>query len=110
MGRIKINKRLLFSFSILVLLVVVSSLDVGECTYDKEKEDRDRAKTLTYKITALVSILIVSAIGVCIPLMGKVVPVLSPEENIFFLVKTFAAGVIVETRFIIYHTDEKLHQ
>jgi len=93
MGRIKIKKRLLFSFSILVHLVVVSSLVAEEYTCDKEKEDRDRAKTLRYKIIALVLILIASAIRVCIPLMGKVVPALSPEKNIFFLVKTFVAGV-----------------
>jgi len=84
MVRFKINKHLLFSFSILVLLVVVPYLVVRECTYDKEKEYRDRAKALRYKITALVSILIASAIGVCIPLMRKVVLALSPEKNIFF--------------------------
>ena len=110
MGRIKINKRLLFSFYIIVHLVVVSSLVAEEYTCDKEKEDRNRAKTLRYKIIALVLILIASAIGFCILLMGKVVPTLSPEKKNFFLVKTFVVGVILATRFIIYRTDEKLHQ
>ncbi|WVZ16452.1 hypothetical protein V8G54_009434 [Vigna mungo] len=66
----------------------------------KFHENRDRGNALRYKITALVSILIAGAIGVCIPFMGKVIPALSPDKNVFFLVKAFTAGVILATGFI----------
>ncbi|WVZ16205.1 hypothetical protein V8G54_009187 [Vigna mungo] len=59
-----------------------------------------KGKTLRYKITALVSILIAGAVGVCIPFLGKVIPALSPDKNVFFLLKAFVAGVILGTRFI----------
>ncbi|TKY47900.1 Zinc transporter 1 [Spatholobus suberectus] len=70
-----------------------------ECTCDKEGEERDKAKALRYKIATLVSILVASAFGVCIPLLGKVIPTLSPEKDIFFIIKAFAAGVILATGF-----------
>ncbi|XP_047156657.1 zinc transporter 8-like [Vigna umbellata] len=100
MARFKINHQFLFSSSILIFLVVLPTLVKAECTCDEEEEDRDRGKAMRYKIAALVSILIASAVGVCIPLLGKVIPALSPEKNVFFLVKAFAAGVILATGFI----------
>ncbi|XP_058763095.1 zinc transporter 1-like, partial [Vicia villosa] len=48
----------------------------------------------------LSSLMVASAIGVCIPLLGKVIPALSPEKDIFFVIKAFAAGVILSTGFI----------
>ncbi|XP_014522941.1 zinc transporter 8 [Vigna radiata var. radiata] len=96
----KINNQFLFSSSILIFLVVLPTLVIAECTCDEEDEERDKGKAMRYKIAALVSILIASAVGVCIPLLGKVVPALSPEKNVFFLVKAFAAGVILATGFI----------
>jgi len=92
--------KLLFSSFILIFLVVLPILVRAECTCDAEDEDRDKGKAMRYKITALVSILIASAIGVCIPLLGKVIPALSPEKDIFFIIKAFAAGVILATGFI----------
>jgi len=89
----------LFVLSIFILFIV-PTLIAAECTCDEEDEERDRSKALRYKIAALVSILVASAIGVCIPLLGKVIPALSPEKDIFFIVKAFAAGVILSTGFI----------
>ncbi|XP_028778479.1 zinc transporter 5-like [Neltuma alba] len=85
-----------FIFLLLVLLPLV----VSECTCEDEEEDRDKDKALRYKIGAIVSILVASAIGVLIPVLGKFVPALSPEKGIFFLIKAFAAGVILATGFI----------
>lgn len=93
------RKNQLFIFSLLILLVL-PTLIVAECTCDQEDEDRDKTKALRYKIAALVSILFASAIGVCIPLLGKIIPALSPEKDIFFIIKAFAAGVILSTGFI----------
>ncbi|XP_028778464.1 zinc transporter 8-like [Neltuma alba] len=82
------------------LLVVLPALVVSECTCEDEDEDRDRDKALRYKIAAIASILIASAVGVLIPVIGKFVPALSPEKDVFFMVKAFAAGVILATGFI----------
>lgn len=89
-----------FTFSILIFLVVLPTLVVAECTCDREDEERDKSKALRYKIAALVSILVAGAIGVCIPLLGKVISALSPEKDTFFIIKAFAAGVILSTGFI----------
>ncbi|CAK8566979.1 unnamed protein product [Lathyrus sativus] len=94
----KINMQV-FVFSILIFLII-PTLIVAECTCDEEDEDRNKSKALRYKIAALVSIMVASAIGVCIPLLGKVIPALSPEKDIFFVIKAFAAGVILSTGFI----------
>lgn len=93
------NMKLYLVFSILIL-IAIPTLVVAECTCDEEDEDRNKSKALRYKIAALVSILVASTIGVCIPLLGKVIPALSPEKDIFFIIKAFAAGVILSTGFI----------
>ncbi|KAK7273500.1 hypothetical protein RIF29_14551 [Crotalaria pallida] len=87
------------TFSIIILLVLPIIVS-AECTCDKEDEEVDKAKALTYKIAALISILVASAIGVCIPHLGKFIPAISPEKDIFVIIKVFAAGVILSTGFI----------
>ncbi|KAL1358117.1 zinc transporter 5 isoform X2 [Arachis hypogaea] len=81
-------------------LLVLPNLVASECTCDKSEETHDKAKALRFKIVALVSILMASTIGVCIPLLGKIIPAISPEKDVFFLIKAFAAGVILATGFI----------
>ncbi|KAE9586421.1 putative zinc/iron permease [Lupinus albus] len=94
------NCKVLLCLWILIFLVLLPSVAVGECTCDEEEESKNKGEALKYKIAALVSILISSVIGVCIPFLGKVIPALSPEKNIFFMIKAFAAGVILATGFI----------
>ncbi|PPD93923.1 hypothetical protein GOBAR_DD09074 [Gossypium barbadense] len=72
----------------------------GECTCEPEEEDRNKSLALKYKIAAIASILVAGAIGVCFPLLGKVIEALRPDKNLFFLIKAFAAGVILSTGFI----------
>ncbi|KAK8588578.1 hypothetical protein V6N12_023007 [Hibiscus sabdariffa] len=72
----------------------------GDCTCEPEDEDRDRSLALKYKMIAFASILIAGAIGICFPLLGKIINALRPEKNFFFIIKTFAAGVILSTGFI----------
>ncbi|XP_058754036.1 zinc transporter 8-like [Vicia villosa] len=94
------NKNIkVLSFSILIFLII-PTLIAAECTCDEEDEDRNKSEALRYKIAALISIMVAGAIGVCIPLLGKLIPALSPEKDIFFVIKTFAAGVILSTAFI----------
>ncbi|XP_027331718.1 zinc transporter 5-like isoform X2 [Abrus precatorius] len=85
---------------IFVFLVILPCLVVGECTCDKEDEAGDKSLAKKYKIGALVSILFASAIGVTIPMLGKTFSALRPEKDLFFIVKAFAAGVILSTGFI----------
>ncbi|KAJ0087859.1 hypothetical protein Patl1_33211 [Pistacia atlantica] len=63
-------------------------------------QDRDKTQALKYKVGAIASILVAGAIGVCLPILGKSFEALRPEKNTFFVIKAFAAGVILSTGFI----------
>ncbi|KAB1210603.1 Zinc transporter 1 [Morella rubra] len=97
MATFKQRKLLITLFCILFLL---PSLVFGDCTCDSEDEGRDKHQALKYKLAAFASILVAGAIGVCIPILGKTIPALHPEKEIFFWIKAFAAGVILSTGFI----------
>lgn len=86
----------IFPLFLLLLPILVS----GECTCDAEEGVHDKSQALKYKLAALASILVASAIGVCLPILGKTIPALRPEKDIFFIIKAFAAGVILATGFI----------
>lgn len=55
---------------------------------------------LKYKLVSIFTILTASGVGITIPIIGKNYPILHPESKLFFLVKAFAAGVILSTGFI----------
>lgn len=82
------------------ILLLLPAIVLGECTCDPKDEERNKKEALKYKMAALASILVASSIGVCIPVLGKAIPALSPERNFFFIIKAFAAGVILSTGFI----------
>ncbi|KAJ7964614.1 Zinc transporter protein [Quillaja saponaria] len=85
----------------LLFLVALPYLVHGECTCEQEDEDHDKTtQALKLKIAAIASILVAGAIGVCILILGKTIPPLRPEKDIFFIIKAFAAGVILSTGFI----------
>ncbi|KAB1200439.1 Zinc transporter 5 [Morella rubra] len=48
----------------------------------------------------MAAILLASALGVCLPFLVKNIKFLHPEKDIYFLIKAFAAGVILATGFI----------
>ncbi|CAA2971687.1 zinc transporter 5-like [Olea europaea subsp. europaea] len=81
-------------------LLLLPTAVLGECTCEIEEEDRNKSLSLKYKLAAIASILFASAIGVCLPVLSKTIPALSPERNFFFITKAFAAGVILSTGFI----------
>ena len=56
--------------------------------------------SLKLKIIAICSILVASALGCGIPSLGRRFPALSPDTDLFFAVKAFAAGVILATSFV----------
>ncbi|KZV16608.1 zinc transporter 5-like [Dorcoceras hygrometricum] len=83
-----------------VMLALLPTVILAECTCEADEEDRNKSLALKYKLAAIASILVAGAIGVCLPVLGKAVPALSPERSLFFIVKAFAAGVILSTGFI----------
>ncbi|XP_023523791.1 zinc transporter 3-like [Cucurbita pepo subsp. pepo] len=95
---------LLLVFLVLFLLLIPSLIAAQEeCNCPEEEEDegiRNKPLALKYKIVAIATILAAGLIGVSIPMLGKVIPALSPEKEIFFVIKAFAAGVILATGFI----------
>lgn len=85
------------------LLLFISCLFttvLADCEAEEENSNTNRTEALKYKIGAIVSILASSLIGVCIPILGKRIPSLNPETNHFFIIKAFAAGVILATGFM----------
>lgn len=72
----------------------------GECTCDVQTLGDNKNEALKYKLVAIASILVASAIGVSLPILGKLIPIFNPENNIFFGIKAFAAGIILAVGFI----------
>ncbi|MQM10748.1 hypothetical protein Taro_043647 [Colocasia esculenta] len=87
---------LLFLCSLLVL-PVLSTADC-ECTPDVGGSDKSTA--LKLKIVSIASILAAGGLGVFIPMLGRWVSALRPERDLFFVIKAFAAGVILATGLI----------
>ncbi|KAB2601716.1 zinc transporter 1-like [Pyrus ussuriensis x Pyrus communis] len=84
---------------LLLLLFVPISASV-DCECNSETLDHDKFKVLKFKLVAISSILMASFLGVSLPMLGKKIPALNTENDIFFLIKAFAAGVILATGFI----------
>ncbi|KAK4491517.1 hypothetical protein RD792_002268 [Penstemon davidsonii] len=94
-------------FSILIFIILISNLSVqvlaavvSDCGAGENDGCNDKKKALPLKIIAIVSILITSMIGVCLPLVTRSVPALSPDRSLFVIVKSFAAGIILATGFM----------
>ncbi|XP_068653961.1 fe(2+) transport protein 1-like [Aristolochia californica] len=71
----------------------------AECQADTN-ECNNKSAALRLKIIAIVSILITSLIGVCLPLFSRSIPALRPDRDLFVIVKAFAAGIILATGFM----------
>ncbi|XP_015064136.1 zinc transporter 8-like [Solanum pennellii] len=91
------NKLVTFS---LLFLFFFPALVSSECTCDEDADDRNRTEASKYKLVAAASILIAGATGISIPSLGKIIPAFRPENNVFNLIKAFAAGVILATGFV----------
>ncbi|KAJ9549241.1 hypothetical protein OSB04_021784 [Centaurea solstitialis] len=51
-------------------------------------------------IIGIAAILVTSIIGVCLPLVTRSIPALSPDRSLFVVVKAFASGIILATGFM----------
>lgn len=98
------SKNAYMAFAIFFILLSHFSVQVhsvvAECGAEQNDGCTDKKKALPLKIIAIVSILVTSMIGVCLPLVTRSVPALSPDRNLFVVVKAFAAGIILATGFM----------
>ncbi|CAE5967031.1 unnamed protein product [Arabidopsis arenosa] len=73
----------------------------SDCTSHDNPVSRDEAEKATkLKLGSIALLLVAGGVGVSLPLIGKRIPALQPENDIFFMVKAFAAGVILCTGFV----------
>ncbi|PKI41055.1 hypothetical protein CRG98_038583 [Punica granatum] len=98
------DRQALLGLSLCFLLLPV--LAFGDCTCEGDSPDQENSHgALSYKLGAIACILIGGTLGVCLPILGKAVPALSPGSDLFFMVKAFAAGVILATGYIHVFPD-----
>ncbi|RWR81928.1 fe2+ transport protein 1-like protein [Cinnamomum micranthum f. kanehirae] len=95
------------TFLILILLTLASQISCNKETGNSEKCNvgsavacYNKPKALTYKFIAIASIFVTSMLGVCLPLFTRSVPALSPDKDLFVIVKAFASGVILATGYM----------
>ncbi|GAV92823.1 Zip domain-containing protein, partial [Cephalotus follicularis] len=86
----------------LLFPILASSKCSSTCEADKDQNQKTSSdeEALKYKKVAMGTILLASAIGVCLPFLVKNISYLAPDKDIFFVIKAFAAGVILATGFI----------
>lgn len=89
--------RLCFFFFLLLLLPLRA---LAECECAGDVQGRNSTVALRLKFVAIASILAAGAVGVLMPILGRSISALRPESNPFFIIKAFAAGVILATGLI----------
>ena len=60
----------------------------------------DERAALQLKLVAIATILVACFLGVSMPILGRFVTFFHPQSDLFFVVKAFAAGVILATAFV----------
>ncbi|XP_077221121.1 zinc transporter 8-like [Tasmannia lanceolata] len=85
---------------VLIFCCFVASLLVSADNCGAGSDDSNKSRALRLKLVAIASILIAGAVGVCLPILGRSISALQPDKQIFFIVKAFAAGVILATGFV----------
>ncbi|KAL1204809.1 Zinc transporter 1 [Cardamine amara subsp. amara] len=99
-GCFSVNMLRIYIVFIICLHVCCASSD---CTshddHDAVSQD-ETEKATKLKLGSIALLLMAGGVGVSLPLIGKKIPALQPENDIFFMVKAFAAGVILCTGFV----------
>lgn len=99
----------LISFFLLALLPTMVAPHCKLQQVDSTTTNSIGHDSLKYKIVAMLTILFAGGVGVTIPQLGKKVEALNPDNDIFFIIKAFAAGVILATGFIHILPDAFQH-
>ncbi|XP_057795086.1 zinc transporter 1-like [Salvia miltiorrhiza] len=85
-------------------VIAVSAIAVAaaeDCTtHAADAEQGNKSEALKLKLVAIASILTAGGVGVSFPLLGRKLPALRPENDIFLMVKAFAGGVVLATGFV----------
>ncbi|RXH98596.1 hypothetical protein DVH24_010921 [Malus domestica] len=70
--------------------------------YSETERANPRTQNTTKKMNSgsIASILVAGSVGVSLNWLGKKIPTLMPKNDIFFLIKAFAAGVILAIGFV----------
>ncbi|RDX69764.1 putative zinc transporter 10 [Mucuna pruriens] len=87
-------------FVVFILTTLVTPQAVADCEAESANSCNNKKKALPLKVIAIFTILVSSIIGVSFPLVTRSVPALSPENDLFIIVKCFAAGIILGTGFM----------
>ncbi|CAK9221191.1 unnamed protein product [Sphagnum jensenii] len=83
----------------LLMKVVSASEGMAGCSLE-DLTCRDKTTALHLKGGGIALILVASALGVAVPLVGRHLQYLKTDGNAFFVCKAFAAGVILATGFV----------
>ncbi|KAL8196493.1 hypothetical protein R6Q57_024788 [Mikania cordata] len=88
-------------FSILIIsLACICTKALPQCEDETNNPCNNKSKALPLKMIGIAAIFMTSLIGVCLPLITRSIPVLSPERSLFVIVKAFASGIILATAFM----------
>ncbi|KAH7415200.1 hypothetical protein KP509_14G032300 [Ceratopteris richardii] len=72
---------------------------IDECV--REIDDcRDKPYATDLRLGAIATILAACILGICMPLLGRYLPAFHADSNLFFVMKSFAAGVILATAYL----------
>ncbi|KAK1375697.1 fe(2+) transport protein 1-like [Heracleum sosnowskyi] len=101
------NKLVTFFFTLFIVILTVPTISAEPNTTGPPAECtrpvggcHNKSYALKLKIVAIFAILITSMIGICLPIITRAVPALSPDRNLFVVVKAFASGVILATGYM----------
>ncbi|CAL0298971.1 unnamed protein product [Lupinus luteus] len=89
--------------TICLIITLQQNLVLSKCGCEvetKEPNNKTSSLALKYKVIAIATTFVASLVGICIPILGQRFSFLNPENDLFFLPKAFAAGVILATGFI----------
>ncbi|KAL3831024.1 hypothetical protein ACJIZ3_019826 [Penstemon smallii] len=90
-----------FSIFFVLLNLSVQVLSTKEdCMPFKKLLCNNMKRTFPVKILGIVSVIISSIIGVCLPYVARSFPALNPEQELFGIVKSFSAGVLLASGFM----------
>ncbi|KAI3714265.1 hypothetical protein L1987_72862 [Smallanthus sonchifolius] len=88
-------------FTIFIILAAfLCTKALSQCEDESNNPCNNKSKALPLKIIGIAAILITSIIGVCLPLISRSIPALSPDRSLFVIVKAFASGIILATAFM----------
>lgn len=83
-----------------IALLALKSMGTTDCGKDTDIRCRNEELALHMKTIAIFLILLTSACGVALPLLGRRLKCLRTDGSVFVIAKAFAAGVILATGFV----------